>query len=247
MTPFGQPRRHVAVCASTNDLARAWAEDAADPAPHGALVTADFQTRGRGRRGRRWDSSAAESGLMSFVLRPHIPLAEAWQLGFLAALATAEALHGMGLEARLKWPNDVLLHGAKVAGVLVETVPMPLAAAAGGRGLGAAIAGVGLNVNQTAFEADDYAYPPTSLRLVTGHEHAVEEVIRAVAAALGRWDAAFQDVGFAPVLSAWQAHLSLGATVRNGAETAALVGLQSDGSAQVRRSDGTFAVWTAFQ
>ena len=57
MTVFGQPRRHVAECDSTNDLARAWANDAADPAPHGALITAAYQTRGRGRRGRHWDAA----------------------------------------------------------------------------------------------------------------------------------------------------------------------------------------------
>ena len=133
MTPFGQPRRHVAECDSTNDLARAWATDAADPAPHGALVTADFQTRGRGRRGRQWDAAPGESALMSFVLRPHIPLADAWHLGFLAALATSDALRAMGLHAQIKWPNDVLLQGAKVAGVLVETVLAPPELGAGGR------------------------------------------------------------------------------------------------------------------
>ena len=116
MTPFGQPRRHVAECDSTNDLARAWATDAADPAPHGALVTAEFQTRGRGRRGRQWDATPGESALMSFVLRPPVPPADAWHLGFLAALATSDALRAMGLDAEIKWPNDVLLRGSKVAG-----------------------------------------------------------------------------------------------------------------------------------
>ena len=256
MTGFGCPRRHVAECASTNDLARAWAADASDPAPHGALVTADFQTRGRGRRGRGWDAAPGQSALMSFVLRPNLSLADAWQIGFLAALAAAEALRGMGLDARLKWPNDVLLHGAKVAGALVETILTPPELGAGGRssppalgagGQMAAIAGIGVNVNQPGFHAADYAYPPTSLRLVTGREQSVEEIIQAVAAALGRWDALYRQGGFAPVLSTCQTYLAVGAIVRRGVETATLTGLTSDGHARVRLSDGTFAEWTALE
>ena len=242
MTHFGLPRRHVAECASTNDLARTWASEVSDPAPHGALVTADFQTRGRGRRGQRWDAPAAQSALMSFVLRPAILLADAWQLGFLAALATAEALRGRGLDAKLKWPNDVLLHGAKVAGMLVETVPAPAASGASV----VAIAGIGLNVNQPAFEdSGDYAYPPTSLRLVTGQEHTVEDIIQAVADAFGRVDAEATDSGFDPILTALRTYLAVGATVRRGAQTATLVGLNADGGACVCLSDGTFADWTA--
>ena len=243
MTGFGCPRRHVAECASTNDLARAWAADASDPAPHGALVTADFQTRGRGRRERRWDAAPGQSALMSFVLRPNLSLADAWQIGFLAALAAAEALRGMGLDARLKWPNDVLLHGAKVAGVLVETVLAPPGSGAGM----AAIAGIGLNVNQPGFHAADYAHPPTSLRLVTGRDQSVEEIIQAVAAALGRWDALYRQDGLAPVLAACLTHLAVGATVRRGVETATLTGLTSDGHARVRLNDGTFAEWAALE
>ena len=240
MTTFGQPHRHVAVCDSTNDLARAWAADTLDPAPHGALVTADFQTLGRGRRGRHWDAPAAQSALMSFILRSNTPLADAWHLGFLAALATADALVGMDLDARLKWPNDVLLEGSKVAGVLVETLLTP------GQ-FNAAIIGIGLNVNQVAFEASDYPYPPTSLRLVRGHDSVLEDVIAAVAEASGRWDATYRADGFVPLFDAWQARLAVGAAVRCGSETATLISVQADGGATVRRPDGTFAVWAAVE
>ncbi len=238
MTPFGLPRRHVTECASTNDLARTWAADANNPAPHGALVTADYQTRGRGRRGHRWDASVAQSALMSFVLHPSIPLADAWQLGFLAALATAEALHGLGLDAKIKWPNDVLLDGCKVAGVLVETVVVS--------SNWAAIAGIGLNVNQGEFAAaGQYAYLPTSLRLVTGKDCPIDDVTQAVAAAFGRADSLYQRSGFDPILERVRTHLAIGATVRRGKETATLMGLNPAGSAKVCLPDGTFAEWTA--
>ena len=125
MTSFGTPHRHVAQCGSTNDLAREWARDPDDPAPSGALVTADFQTRGRGQRGRQWQAGWGQSALMSFVYTLP-PTVEAGQLGLVVALAVADALaSGNDLDPRLKWPNDILLDGRKVAGVLVEVGPGP--------------------------------------------------------------------------------------------------------------------------
>ena len=73
------PRRHYAECGSTNDIARAWVLDAADPAPHDALVTADFQTGGRGRRGRTWDAAPGQNVLLSAIARPRLALADAWK------------------------------------------------------------------------------------------------------------------------------------------------------------------------
>ena len=85
MTVFGQPRRHFAECGSTNDLAREWALEGA---LSGAMVTADFQTHGRGQRGHQWQAQADESALMSFVYR--LPLeSDAGQLGLVTALAAA--------------------------------------------------------------------------------------------------------------------------------------------------------------
>ena len=88
-------------------------------------MTADFQTRGRGQRGRQWQAAAAESALMSFVYR--LPTeAEVSQLGLVVALAVADAVASVTyLDPRLKWPNDILLDGRKTAGILVEVVPPP--------------------------------------------------------------------------------------------------------------------------
>ncbi|MDQ2686802.1 MAG: biotin--[acetyl-CoA-carboxylase] ligase [Armatimonadota bacterium] len=237
-TPF--PRRHVAECASTNDLARAWAADATDPAPHGALVTADFQTRGRGRRGRVWDATAGESALMSFVMRSPIAPADAWHLGFVAALAVADALETFGLEPRLKWPNDVLVDGNKIAGVLVETVSGPPERAA--------IVGIGLNVNQAEFAGEEsFLHPPTSLCLATGQEWAVESVIEGVATALAARVAEWEAQGIAPVLVAWRQTLASGVALRRGAQTAFLTNIADNGSAHVRLEDGTFAQWASVE
>lgn len=235
------PRRHIAECASTNDLARAWAVDASHPAPHLALVTADFQTRGRGRRGRVWEATPGESALMSFILRSPVALADAWQLGFVAALSVADALkNDFGLEPRLKWPNDVLVDGNKVAGVLVEIVSASSA--------GTAIVGIGLNVNQSKFsDGESFLHPPTSLRLATGQEWGVESVIQSIASVLAGRVTEWEAQGFAPVLTAWRQTLATGVALRRGVHTAFLNDIADDGSAHVRLEDGTFARWASVE
>jgi len=243
MITFGTPRRHVAQCGSTNDLAREWARDPHDPAPSGALVTADFQTRGRGRRGRQWQAGWGQSALMSFVY--HLPpTVKAGQLGLVAALAVADALASLAdLDPRLKWPNDILLDGRKVGGVLVEIAPpAPISPLTGA---GGAVLGIGVNVNQERFiGAEEFVYPPTSLRLVTGRAYEVERVIAALALVLAQREADWRRDGFAPTLEECRERLAVGATVRQGEQSAELIGLAPNGAAQVRLPDGTFAEWS---
>jgi BirA family biotin operon repressor/biotin-[acetyl-CoA-carboxylase] ligase len=122
---LGRPRLHLRATTSTNDRARALAQDGA---PHGALVTAAEQNAGRGRQGRSWSAPPGRALLLSLVLREPPTL-----LPLTAALAVAEVA---GPEARIKWPNDVLLDGRKVAGILAEGRPHE----------GWAVLGIGLNV-----------------------------------------------------------------------------------------------------
>jgi BirA family transcriptional regulator, biotin operon repressor / biotin---[acetyl-CoA-carboxylase] ligase len=109
---LGRPRRHLRETTSTNELARALA---AAGAPHGTLVTAGHQSAGRGRQGRTWTAPAGQTLLLSLVVRGLDPL-----LPLRAGLAVADLA---GRAALVKWPNDVLLEGRKVAGVLVESRP----------------------------------------------------------------------------------------------------------------------------
>jgi BirA family biotin operon repressor/biotin-[acetyl-CoA-carboxylase] ligase len=122
---LGHPRLHLRATGSTNDRARALAQAGA---PHGALVTAGEQSAGRGRQGRTWSAPAGHALLMSVVLRGSHDL-----LPLRAAVAVAGTC---GERAAIKWPNDVLLDGRKVAGILVEGRPQE----------GWAVVGIGLNV-----------------------------------------------------------------------------------------------------
>lgn len=123
---------------STNDVARALAEAGA---PEGTVVLAEEQSAGRGRAGRRWHAPPASSLLLSVVVRPGGPLPPA-TAPLRAGLAVAFAVERIaGVSAGIEWPNDVVLHGRKVAGILCE-------AATGGPGGPFVVIGIGLNVRQ---------------------------------------------------------------------------------------------------
>lgn len=145
---------------STNDLAMDWAIQGA---PDGALVIADEQTAGRGRNDRHWVTRAGDALAVSLVLKP-----SADEVGFvtrftaLAALGLIRALAELGLQAEIKWPNDVLLMGKKVAGVLVE-------AAWQEDQLMGMVVGIGVNVSPGAVPHHaNLRYPATSVEDTLG-------------------------------------------------------------------------------
>lgn len=130
---LGRPYRYLGRVGSTQDVLKAWAEEGA---PEGALVLAEVQERGRGRRGRPWQSRLGDSLTFSLLLRPSLPLSALGLLPLLAGLALWEAV-GVG---GLKWPNDLLSpEGRKLAGVLLE-------AKVEGEEVAYALLGVGVNV-----------------------------------------------------------------------------------------------------
>lgn len=140
---------------STNDVVRGAAERGA---AERLAVFADLQTRGRGREGRRWIAPPGR-GLLCSTLWRDPALAET--LPMRCGVAVAAAVGRFGVTARLKWPNDVLIDGAKVAGVLIESGYL-------GERPEYFVAGIGLNVLQSAEELPETPYPATSLWLATG-------------------------------------------------------------------------------
>ena len=150
---FGRPYQHVVSTPSTQLLLP-------PEAPEGALVAADEQTAGRGRLGRRWLAPAGTSLLCSLQLRPTVASERLPELTGVASRACADAIAALtGLEPELKFPNDVLVGGRKVAGILAEAREERV------------VLGVGVNVNvpaeQLPQEVDRAA---TSLLVETGHE-----------------------------------------------------------------------------
>jgi BirA family transcriptional regulator, biotin operon repressor / biotin---[acetyl-CoA-carboxylase] ligase len=151
---FGRPYRYRETCESSQRLLERTLGE-------GAVALCDEQSGGRGRLGRSWSAPAGTAILVSVLLEPPRERAIA-ELSLVGGVATAEAVEAAtGLEARIKWPNDVLVEGRKVAGVLAEASE------------GVVVLGIGLNVNQDPGGLPaKTALPAASLRTATGRRHA---------------------------------------------------------------------------
>ena len=222
------PLRAYRSLESTQTVARAWA---AAGAPEGAVVLADYQTAGRGQHGRSWTAPAGTALLFSVVLRPRLPIARWPELPLAAGCAVAEGVESVGpLVARLKWPNDVVIDGRKVAGVLTEGV-------AGERPL--VVLGVGVNVSQR-----DGDWPPhlvdgaRALAALVGAPVSRQTLLLALLARLEAWYGVLLHEGFEPVRNAWRQRGLLGARVPLPDGEGTSVDLGPHGELVVRRDDG---------
>lgn len=185
---------------STNDLAM---QAALEGAPHGTVVTAEHQTAGRGRRGQTWFSPPGTGLWISCILRFDLSVCEAWMLTMGAVVAVADAVEEVaGLRADLKWPNDVLVDGRKLAGVLTET-------RVEGDALAFAVLGVGINVNQEGedFPADLWE-TATSVKMATGQSQDRSVFLRAFLQGL-EW--VYADLDADRIRALWEARSRMGA------------------------------------
>ena len=200
---------------STQERAR---ELAREGAPHGTLVVSKVQTGGRGRLGRRWGSPAG--GLwMSLVLRPGISTEVAARITQAAAVGVAKALRELGVEARIKWPNDLHVGGRKICGILAESSveSVPVAAkpvgAGGERPVDFVVLGVGLNAN---LDPEDLVVPDrevATLRSELGRDVDLLELLKSVLSHLDFELGRIEDFG--AILDDWRAlNCTLGERVR---------------------------------
>ncbi|MDQ3986178.1 MAG: biotin--[acetyl-CoA-carboxylase] ligase [Actinomycetota bacterium] len=155
---LGRPCRFFEEIDSTNAEALRWA---AEGAPEGSLVAADYQTAGRGRMGRRWLSGPGDSLLFSVILRPEGSGRHSLLTTALGVACTETIRVRTEVEAGLKWPNDVMIGGRKVAGILVE-------GRLSGNGIETAVAGVGINCRFSTQPPDEIAQTATSIANETG-------------------------------------------------------------------------------
>jgi BirA family transcriptional regulator, biotin operon repressor / biotin---[acetyl-CoA-carboxylase] ligase len=209
---LGRPRLHLRETTSTNDRAR---ELATAGAPHGTLVTAGVQTAGRGRQGRTWTAPAGSALLLSLILREADPL-----LPLRCGLAVADLA---GPQARVKWPNDVLVDGRKVAGSLVEGRPQE----------GWAIVGIGVNA------AVDVSTLPPDLRGRAGTlGRRPDELEAALDELLGALERRLTDPADAVVADLRQRDALYGRTVAWAAGTGVAAGIDARGGLRVRLAAG---------
>jgi BirA family biotin operon repressor/biotin-[acetyl-CoA-carboxylase] ligase len=188
--------RHFRETDSTNTRARELAQRGA---PEGTLVVAEGQTGGRGRRERNWFSPPFLGIYASVVLRPAIPAGEAPRLALLAAVAAAEAVREeTGLDAAIKWPNDILAGGRKIAGILLEMATDMDA-------VDYVVVGTGINVNIPAEGfPEELRSLATSVLAETGCPVPRLRLLRRLLGSLESWYDRFRADGFAPVLERWK-------------------------------------------
>jgi len=228
---LGSQRIDLETCGSTNDeaarLARAGAR-------HGTVVIAERQTAGRGRDGRVWQSPPG--GLyVSAVVRPPLPIGDVPPMTLAIGIGLCDAARFAGAPAVLKWPNDVLCHGRKLAGVLVE-------AQSQGNRLESVVVGIGINLDAVLDEAAPLvATTGISLEEASGRRVVREAFIQQLFADVERWIDRYVGVGLAAVIPAWTDRMATGlrarASVDGGLVHGEVVGLDDDGALLLRDSD----------
>ncbi|MBK9030924.1 MAG: biotin--[acetyl-CoA-carboxylase] ligase [Myxococcales bacterium] len=224
MSWLGAARQAHDTCASTNDLALAWARAGA---PHGAIVIADAQRAGRGRHGRAWASPPGRSLYLSIVVRlgPTVPVPP---LTLAIGVGVCDAIRGEGVTAAgLKWPNDVLVGGKKLAGVLCESTA------------DAVVVGVGVNANGAAADLP----PEVSARATTiadelGRWIEREALLERLLAELAPWIERYQAGGVAAIAPAWTERMVPDLRVRTDRATGIARGIDRAGALEVEDDAG---------
>lgn len=229
--PEGYALKAFDVIDSTNEEARRLA---ATGQREPVWITASRQTAGRGRRGREWQSPTGNLAA-TLLIRPGKPAAECAQLSFAAAIAAQEMVASFAPEAevRVKWPNDVLVNGRKIAGILLEsastgTVPEWLAI------------GIGINL---AHHPEGTEFPATSLPALGITAPNPSEALARLAASFAKWYETWRASGFSPLRDAWLARAAgLGTRIRarlsDGEFWGMFEGIDETGALILRESQG---------
>ena len=233
MKLFGKKVIHLDTTDSTNSYAASILVAGID---EGTVVIAEEQTAGRGRSGRVWSSEKGKNLTFSIILKPKVPPASIGVISLYAALGVAEAVRDLtGMSAHCKWPNDVLIAGRKLCGILSDT-------SIEGGSLTSVVVGIGLNVNQTEFPSEIQP-APTSLRLAAGRTFDRIKVLSSVLDRLEQRYSDLQSQRFDAIIRAWESMATMmGSEIRiamhNGVLAGVASGIAEDGGLIVR-TNGT--------
>jgi BirA family transcriptional regulator, biotin operon repressor / biotin---[acetyl-CoA-carboxylase] ligase len=176
------------------------------PPPAGTVVAAREQTAGRGRKGRHWHCGPDDLAF-SFLLAPTVAPHELPTLPMVVALAVHDVLAEYGIHAMVKWPNDVVVEGRKICGILSECFPH-------NDGTPRVVVGVGLNVGMDAAACGLIPKPASSLPMETGQRPPPDVVLAGLLERVEHWLAIWEQEGFAGIRGHWRAHAhKLGETI----------------------------------
>ena len=232
--PIGRRIVHFFRADSTNTIALRLASEGAE---HGTVVVAEEQTAGRGRFGRQWYSEKSSGIYVSVLLRPPLAPAAAPALTLMAGVAAQAAVErASGLTTDIRWPNDLLLNGKKLCGILTEM-------SAEVDRLHAVVIGIGINVNHREIP-DSLRAIATSLRLESGKIHSRVQVLAALLRELEHTYQLLLDQGAAAIVARWTAVSTYARGKRIVVRTpmgefqATTAGLESNGALRIRYDDG---------
>ncbi|WP_408006506.1 biotin--[acetyl-CoA-carboxylase] ligase [Pseudalkalibacillus sp. A8] len=212
---LGQEIHYEESVSSTQEIAH---QHALNDAPEGTIIIADEQISGRGRLGRSWHSPKGSGVWMSVILRPNIPPQKAPQLTLLAAVSVVQGIEQVtGVDAVIKWPNDILIDGKKAVGILTELQ-------AEADRVNSVIIGIGINVNTAAFP-DEISNIATSLKIASGNEIERANLVRSILEKMEKLYNLYLEHGFSPIKLLWEGSAaSLGKRVRVRTITGELFG-----------------------
>lgn len=235
---MGKSLHYFDVTGSTNVDAKRLADEGA---AEGTLVVADRQTQGRGRRGRRWESPSGHSCYFTLLLRPSFPPEKASMLTLLMAHSVALAIEKIaGYETGIKWPNDIVMDGKKVCGILTE---MTMEA----EYMSHVVIGVGINVNQSSTEAfpEEVREHAASVFMISGQKVQRAQLVGMIMEQFEEDYKAFCDcLDLTCIFDSYEAHLiNLGKQVRvldpKGEYSGTAKGINEQGELLVQTEDGT--------
>lgn len=192
---LGKPLHVFSSIGSTNDEAKRLADQGS---PHGTIVVADTQSSGRGRLSRSWYTPARSALALSLIVRPSSMLSAISTLTVLGALAVTESLTKRDVDARIKWPNDVIVKDGKLAGVLVEASWM-------GSEIEYAVLGIGVNVRPQSIPKSELEFPATCVEHAVGEKVDRHELLFDILNNLGIW---YRAAGTTALLDAWERYLA---------------------------------------
>lgn len=233
---YGRHIHYYETCPSTQFIAH---DEEQNGALDGTVVIAEEQTAGRGRMARPWSSVAGQGVWMSIITRPTLTPQQAPQMTLVAAVAVTRAIEELtGIEATIKWPNDILIDGKKVTGILTELQADP-------DQVKAVILGIGMNVNQDPEDfPEELQSIATSLKIITGKPIDRAQLIAKIFSFLEVYTTMYEKHGFGPIKLLWEGYSNttgkrIRAVMLNETITGTAIGISDEGVLELKLDDGS--------
>ncbi len=233
---YGKTIHYFETCSSTQIIAH---EVAQQGAPNGTVVISEEQTAGRGRMARPWNSATGKGIWMSVIARPSLTPQQAPQMTLVAAVAVTRAIEELtGIVPDIKWPNDILIGGKKVTGILTELQADP-------DQVKAIILGIGMNVNQEPTDFPEELHDiATSLKMLMGKPVDRAQLIAKVLGFLEIYTDMYEKHGFSPIKLLWEGYSNtagkrIRAVMLNETVTGTALGISNEGVLELKLDDGS--------